>query len=98
MEQRLLCFSSMGNKHTAKGLQAVRSLANNAARLSIHEVEDEAAVEHDGAEQSGAHRIPAMVEDARQARVCRCGGHGDPLVLVHPFALCNEVWKPILPA
>lgn len=88
----------MGNKHTAKGLQAVRSLDANAGRLRIHDVEDESAVACDAGEQSGAHRIPAMVQDARQARVCRCGGHGDPLVLVHPFALCNEVWKPILPA
>jgi len=27
----------------------------------------------------------------------RCGGRGQPLVLLHPFALCAEVWQPILP-
>jgi pimeloyl-ACP methyl ester carboxylesterase len=27
----------------------------------------------------------------------RCGGKGEPLVLLHPFALCAEVWQPILP-
>ncbi|MDB4974031.1 MAG: hydrolase [Myxococcaceae bacterium] len=27
----------------------------------------------------------------------RCGGRGEPLVLLHPFALCAEVWQPILP-
>jgi pimeloyl-ACP methyl ester carboxylesterase len=26
------------------------------------------------------------------------GGAGEPLVLLHPFALCTEVWQPILPA
>ncbi|HEX5658646.1 MAG TPA: alpha/beta hydrolase [Polyangiales bacterium] len=25
------------------------------------------------------------------------GGKGEPLVLLHPFALCSEVWQPILP-
>lgn len=25
------------------------------------------------------------------------GGAGEPLVLLHPFALCSEVWQPILP-
>ncbi|MDB4991123.1 MAG: hydrolase [Myxococcaceae bacterium] len=27
----------------------------------------------------------------------RVGGKGEPLVLLHPFALCAEVWRPILP-
>src|SRR5690242_5025586 len=35
---------------------------------------------------------------AQSASLKRCGGHGEPLVLLHPFALCTEVWKPILPA
>lgn len=60
--------------------------------VDAHEADD------DGAEASGAYRIPTSLEDARETRMCRCGGHGEPLVLVHPFALCNEVWQPILPA
>jgi pimeloyl-ACP methyl ester carboxylesterase len=28
----------------------------------------------------------------------RVGGHGEPLVLLHPFALCSQVWNPVLPA
>jgi pimeloyl-ACP methyl ester carboxylesterase len=28
----------------------------------------------------------------------RCGGHGEPLVLLHPFGLCSDVWAPVLPA
>lgn len=27
-----------------------------------------------------------------------CGGDGEPLVLLHPFALCAQVWNPVLPA
>src|SRR5688572_7418700 len=31
------------------------------------------------------------------ARAEACGGRGEPLVLLHPFASCVEVWRPILP-
>lgn len=27
----------------------------------------------------------------------RVGGAGEPLVLLHPFALCAEVWQPVIP-
>lgn len=27
----------------------------------------------------------------------RFGGSGEPLVLLHPFGLCSEVWQPVLP-
>ncbi len=26
------------------------------------------------------------------------GGSGEPLLLLHPFALCSEAWRPVLPA
>lgn len=35
---------------------------------------------------------------AGKAQVEPCGGRGEPLVLLHPFASCTEVWNPILPA
>lgn len=27
----------------------------------------------------------------------RCGGTGEPLVLLHPFSLCAQVWQPVMP-
>ncbi len=35
--------------------------------------------------------------ELRRASLRRCGGRGEPLVLLHPFGLCPEVWAPILP-
>lgn len=37
----------------------------------------------------------AARNDVTQAEPC--GGRGEPLVLLHPFASCSDVWKPILP-
>jgi pimeloyl-ACP methyl ester carboxylesterase len=34
---------------------------------------------------------------AGEAQAEPCGGRGEPLVLLHPFASCADVWKPILP-
>jgi len=48
------------------------------------------------AKRSG--RSEARVRNLREPGVQRRGGHGEPLVLLHPFALCSEVWRPILPA
>lgn len=43
-----------------------------------------------------AHALVRKRRDAAAGR--RCGGRGEPLVLLHPFALCSEVWRPVLPA
>jgi pimeloyl-ACP methyl ester carboxylesterase len=32
-----------------------------------------------------------------EARSRHCGGSGEPLVLLHPFALCPQVWAPVMP-
>jgi pimeloyl-ACP methyl ester carboxylesterase len=32
------------------------------------------------------------------AHAAPCGGRGEPLVLLHPFASCPDVWKPVLPS
>ena len=50
---------------------------------------------------SVTHPTLQLIEGAlagETARAERCGGRGEPLVLLHPFASCAEVWKPILPA
>lgn len=39
-------------------------------------------------------------EDAARSGTAQaepCGGRGEPLVLLHPFASCVDVWNPILP-
>lgn len=43
----------------------------------------------------------ARSEDAARAGETQaepCGGRGEPLVLLHPFASCADVWNPILPS
>jgi pimeloyl-ACP methyl ester carboxylesterase len=43
----------------------------------------------------------ARSEDAARAGETQaepCGGRGAPLVLLHPFASCADVWNPILPS
>jgi pimeloyl-ACP methyl ester carboxylesterase len=40
----------------------------------------------------------ARIAKLRDGASKRCGGKGEPLVLLHPFALCAEVWQPILPS
>ncbi len=37
------------------------------------------------------------VRTLRDGSARRCGGKGEPLVLLHPFALCAEVWRPVMP-
>jgi pimeloyl-ACP methyl ester carboxylesterase len=45
-----------------------------------------------------AHEGESLVRRQRgDAKPRRFGGAGEPLVLLHPFALCSEVWQPILP-
>jgi pimeloyl-ACP methyl ester carboxylesterase len=45
--------------------------------------------------KDGSSLVRKLRGDAAPRRV---GGTGEPLVLLHPFALCAEVWQPILPA
>lgn len=42
-------------------------------------------------------RVDAAARD-ETTRAVPCGGRGEPLVLLHPFASCAKVWTPILPA
>jgi len=44
--------------------------------------------------KDGTSLVRKLRGDAAPRRV---GGAGEPLVLLHPFALCTEVWQPILP-
>jgi pimeloyl-ACP methyl ester carboxylesterase len=46
------------------------------------------------ASKDGSSLVRKMRGDATPRRV---GGVGEPLVLLHPFSLCAEVWQPILP-
>lgn len=48
------------------------------------------------ARRKSERALVTRLGDAQTTR--RCGGKGEPLVLLHPFALCAEVWQPILPA
>ena len=48
-------------------------------------------------ELPSAPRANNLVELRSASPARRCGGHGEPLVLLHPFGLCPEVWAPILP-
>jgi pimeloyl-ACP methyl ester carboxylesterase len=44
----------------------------------------------------GCH-LECLTMDAEDSVVRRCGGRGEPLVLLHPFSLCPQVWEPVLP-
>jgi pimeloyl-ACP methyl ester carboxylesterase len=44
--------------------------------------------------KDGSSLVRKQRGDAAPRRV---GGAGEPLVLLHPFALCAEVWQPVLP-
>jgi pimeloyl-ACP methyl ester carboxylesterase len=73
--------------------------SSNISRLglpfSLHGALPSSPKTHAANEATGDRIVSKLRGDAAARRV---GGKGEPLVLLHPFALCTEVWQPILPA